>query len=52
MTQTQENGEKPHFEGPKLNRHFFFSKIWLHQSLNIMVNYHNVQYQEKLIIQS
>ena len=26
MTQTQENGEKPHFEGPKLSRHFFFQK--------------------------
>ena len=29
----------------------FFSKIWLRQSLDIMVSYH-VQYQEKLMIQS
>ena len=30
----------------------FFSKIWLHQSLDIMVSYHHVQYQKKLKIQS
>ena len=30
----------------------FFSKIWLRQSLDIMVSYHHVQYQEKLMIQS
>ena len=29
-----------------------FSKIWLRQSLDIMVSYHNVQYQKKLMIQS
>ena len=25
----------------------FFSKIWLRQSLNVMVSYHHVQYQKK-----
>ena len=30
----------------------FFSKIWLCQSLNVMVSYHHVQYQKKLMIQS
>ena len=30
----------------------FFSKIWLRQSLDIMVSYYHVQYQKKLIIQS
>ena len=29
-----------------------FSKIWLRQSLDIMVSYHHVQYQKKLMIQS
>ena len=43
MIQIQVNGKKPHF-GPELGplnpnsgRQFFFSKIWLRQSLNIMV---------------
>ena len=49
------NGEKPHF-GPNLGMlgpnlgwqfFFFFQKIWLHQSLDIMISYHHVQYQEK-----
>ena len=31
---------------------FFFSNIWLHQSLDNMVSYHHVQYQKKLMIQS
>ena len=31
---------------------FFFSKIWLRQSLDLMLSYHHVQYQEKLMIQS
>ena len=31
---------------------FFFLKTWLHQSLNIMVTYHRVKYQKKLMIQS
>ena len=26
---------------------FFLSKIWLRQSLNVMVRYHHVQYQKK-----
>ena len=48
MIQTQENVKKPHF-GPDLgplspnsDRQFFFSKIWLRQSLDIMVSYHRV----------
>ena len=61
MTQTQENGEKPCFGSdlgsldPNSDYHFlfyFFSKIWLRQSLDIMVSYHHVQYQKKLMIQS
>ena len=58
MIQTQENGEKPHFGldlgplGPNSGGESFISKIWLHQSLDIMVSYHHVQYQEKLMIQS
>ena len=59
IIQTQENGEKPHF-GPDLGplepnsgcKFFFSSKIWLRQSLDIMVSYHHVQYQKKLMIQS
>ena len=31
---------------------FFFSKIWLRHSLDVMVSYHHVQYQEKLMIRS
>ena len=31
---------------------FFFSKIWLRQSPDITVNYHHVQFQKKLMIQS
>ena len=30
----------------------FFSKIWFCQSLDIMVSFHYVQYQKKLMIQS
>ena len=26
---------------------FFFSKIWLRQSLDVVVSYHHVQYQTK-----
>ena len=38
---------------PKFDRHFFFvSNIWLRQSLDIMVIYHHVQYQKKLMMQS
>ena len=31
---------------------FFFSKIWLRQSLDIMVSYHHVLYQKKLMVKS
>ena len=31
---------------------FFFQKIWLSQSIDFMGNYHYVQYQKKLMIQS
>ena len=54
INQTCENGKKPSFR-PHLaqirTNNFFFSKTWLHQSLDIMVN-HQVQYQKKLMIQS
>ena len=55
MIQTQEYCEKPHFGpdsgsfGPNLGCpifFFFFSNIWLHQSLDIMVRYHHVKYQK------
>ena len=52
MVQTQENGKKTHFGSnlgplaPNLDRNFF-SKIWLRQSLDIMVSYHHVQCQKK-----
>ena len=36
---------------PKFGPSIFFSKIWHHQSLEIMVSYHHVQYQKKLMIQ-
>ena len=58
LIQTQENGEKPHFGsdlgtlGPNSGREKFFSEIWLCQSLDVMVSYHLVQYQKKLMIQS
>ena len=44
-----ENGKKPSFGSPIF---FLFSKIWLHQSLDIMVSYNHLQYQKKLMIQS
>ena len=47
MIQTKENDEKPHF-GPDFelldlnsDRENIFSKIWLRQSLDIMVSYHH-----------
>ena len=58
MNQTWENRKKPSFEpdfgpfGPNLGHQLFFSKNWLCQSLDIMVSYHHVQYQKKLMIQS
>ena len=30
----------------------FFSRIWLRQSLDIMISYHHVQYQKRRTIQS
>ena len=30
----------------------FLKKIWLRQSLDIIVSYHHVQYQKKLMTQS
>ena len=52
MIQTQETGKKPHFDpdldplAPNLGQQF--PRIWLHQSLYIMISYHHVQYQKKL----
>ena len=33
--------------GPNSGCQFFFSKIWLSQSLAVMVSYHHVEYQKK-----
>ena len=58
MNQTWENSKKNSFGfefgpfDPNLGHQFFFSKIWLCQPLDIMVSYHHVQYQKKLMIQS
>ena len=58
MIQTQENGKKPHFRpciGPLTDTQATkknFLKIWLCQSLDIMVSYHHLQDQKKLMIQS
>ena len=60
MNQTGGNGEKHHFGpnlhplGPNSGPHFFFffSKMWLRQSLDIMISYHHVQHQKKLKIQT
>ena len=30
---------------------YFFKKTWLRQLLDVLVSYHHIQYQEKLIIQ-
>ena len=52
MNQTWENGKKTSFGfdfdpfGPNSGHQFFFSKIWLRQSLDIMVSYHHAQYQK------
>ena len=57
MNQTWENSKTPS-SGPDFGpfgknfAQLFFSKIWLRQSLDIMVSYYHVQYQEKLMIQS
>ena len=58
MIQTQKIGKKPHFGldlgllGPNSDQQFFLKKIWLHQSLDIIVIYRHVQHQKKLIFQS
>ena len=53
MNQTSENGKKPSFE-PDFDQNpgcqFFFSKIWPHQSLDIMVSYQHVQYQKNILV--
>ena len=57
MNQIWENGKNPSFGpdfdpfGPNFDFLFFFQN-WLRQSLDIMVSYHHVQYQENLMIQS
>ena len=49
--QKKEDGEKPHFRlDSKFWPSIFFSKIWLFESLDILVSYHHEQYQEKLMI--
>ena len=57
IIQTQKNDKKLHF-GPDLGpldpnsgNQIFFTNIWVRQSLDIMVSYHHVQYQRKLMIQ-
>ena len=59
INKTWKNDKKPSFRtnfGPfdtnSGRQKTFFSKIWLFQSLYIMVSYHHVQYQKKLMIQS
>ena len=53
MIQTQANGEKPYSGpdlgplNPNLSHHFFSWKIWLCQSLDIMIRYQNVKYEKK-----
>ena len=54
MNQTSENRKKPSL-GPilaQIRATKIFFKIWLCQSLDVMVSYHHVQYQKKVIIQS
>ena len=53
--ETWQNSKKHNFGpnfGPYLGHQILFQKIWLHQSLDIMVSYHQVQYQKMLMIQS
>ena len=60
MNQTWENSKKPSFGpdfgpfGPNLGHQSPppKKKMWPCQSLDIMVSYHHVQYQKKLMIQS
>ena len=54
IIQTQENGEKPNF-GPDLGVLGLKSgrqTSFLRQSLDVIVNYHHVQHQKNLMIQS
>ena len=37
---------------PKFGSPIFFSKIQFHQSLDVMISYHHVQYKKKVRIQS
>ena len=52
MNQAWENGKKISFGldfgpyGTKSGLQIFFLKIWLRQSLEILVNYHHVQYRK------
>ena len=58
MKQTGKNDKKPSFGsnfgqlGPNSGGQNFLYKIWPQQSLDIMVSYHHVQYQKKLMLQS
>ena len=51
FTRTWGNGKKPSF-GPNFGRQIFLKKIWLRQSLDVVVSYRHVQYEKKLMIQS
>ena len=52
--ETNEPNFGPNFDpfSPNLSHQICFSKIWLHQSLDIMVSYQYVQYQKKIMIKS
>ena len=55
MNQTRENKQKPSFGtlfghfGPKLGHKSFFRGFHLYQMLDIVANYHYMQFQEKLM---
>ena len=58
MSQTWKNGKNlvlgpisAHLAQIRTTKFSFFKKIWLRQSLDIMVSYHHVQYQKKLMIE-
>ena len=55
MNQTWENDKKPSF-GPDVAQiwgaKFFSPKIWLRQLVDVVISYHHVKYQKKLMIQS
>ena len=58
MIQTQGNGKKTHFApdlgplNPNSHHQNIFSKIWLGESLDIMVRYQHVKYHKKIMVQS